>query len=155
MADEGIQHGAPAPVPVPPPPETPPRPGGPGTAADTVTLARVPPSKAPVAKPAPAQPEMKDSFREIIETIVFVVVLVLMLKTFLAEAFVIPTGSMAVTLLGYHKDVTCEKCGYDFKVNASSEAEAQPGRDKEDVLTADCPNCRYRNVIAGIRGGRQ
>src|SRR5437879_2457371 len=32
------------------------------------------------------------NFREIAETVVFVVVLVLLLKTFVAEAFVIPTG---------------------------------------------------------------
>src|SRR5271156_3648874 len=43
-------------------------------------------------------PEQKDAFREIVETVVFVVVLVLLLKAFIAEAFVIPTGSMATTL---------------------------------------------------------
>ena len=48
-------------------------------------------------------PAVKDAFREVVETVVFVVVLVLMLKTFVAEAFVIPTGSMAETLLGYQK----------------------------------------------------
>src|SRR5262249_38961186 len=50
--------------------------------------------------------EPRDSLREIAETVVFVVVLVLMLKTFVAEAFVIPTGSMAETLYGYQKIVT-------------------------------------------------
>ena len=75
-------------------------------------------------KPAPtaARPaHQNDGFREIIETVVFVVVLVLLLKTFLVEAFVIPTGSMADTLLGYHKDFTCEKCRYPFLVNCSAE----------------------------------
>src|SRR5712691_7356281 len=52
-------------------------------------------------------PPQTSSGREVVETIVFVVVLVLLLKSFVAEAFVIPTGSMATTLLGYHKDVTC------------------------------------------------
>ena len=87
---------------------------------------------------------MKDGTREVIETIVFVVVLVLLLKTFLAEAFVIPTGSMATTLLGYHQDVTCDMCGYRFLVNASSEAEDRP---KQIVTKAYCPNCRYLNVL--------
>ena len=41
-----------------------------------------------------------DPTREVFETVVFVVVLVLMLKLFVAEAFVIPTGSMASTLWG-------------------------------------------------------
>src|SRR5690348_16217397 len=77
--------------------------------------ARLPTTAAPAIRTAPKGPgpgEMKDGTREVIETIVFVVVLVLLLKTFLAEAFVIPTGSMATTLLGYHLDVTCDMCGY-------------------------------------------
>ena len=55
-----------------------------------------------------AQHQQTDSFREVVETVVFVVaVLVLMLKTFVAEAFVIPTGWMAETLYGYQKLVVC------------------------------------------------
>jgi hypothetical protein len=100
---------------------------------------------APAASPQNKGPgEMKDGIREIVETIVFVVVLVLLLKTFLAEAFVIPTGSMATTLLGYHREVTCEMCGYTFLVNASSEAEDKPPRF---VTKCYCPNCRYLNVL--------
>ncbi|MFM7149790.1 MAG: hypothetical protein ACKO23_08100, partial [Gemmataceae bacterium] len=60
------------------------------------------------------QPSTMDNPREIIETVVFVVVLVLMLKSFVAEAFVIPTGSMAETLYGYQKMVTCPQCGVEF-----------------------------------------
>jgi len=89
-------------------------------------------------------PENKDGFREIVETIVFVVVLVLLLKTFQAEAFVIPTGSMATTLLGYHKDVACEKCRYRFKVNASDEVEKRP---PDIVESWFCPNCRFHNRL--------
>jgi DNA-directed RNA polymerase subunit RPC12/RpoP len=86
-------------------------------------------------------PQNTDGTREIIETIVFVVVLVLLLKTFLAEAFVIPTGSMAPTLLGYHKHVKCEQCGFEILVNASSEVEEQ-GQPR--VVEWQCPNCRYK-----------
>ncbi len=72
---------------------------------------------------APVQ--QADSIREIIETVVFVVVLVLMLRSFAAEAFVIPTGSMATTLWGYQKVVTCPECGYEFPVNCSQEVDPQ------------------------------
>jgi signal peptidase I len=96
-------------------------------------------------KSAPPQ-EVKDGFREVIETIVFVVVLVLLLKTFLAEAFVIPTGSMATTLLGYHREVTCQKCGYPFLVNASSEADPQEFRPQA-VESCVCPNCSFHNRL--------
>jgi hypothetical protein len=104
-----------------------------------------------LAKPdvsrGPGPGDMKDGTREIIETIVFVVVLVLLLKTFLAEAFVIPTGSMATTLLGYHWDVTCEKCGYQFLVNGSSEGEGDPDKGITKVTQCYCPNCHYLNTL--------
>jgi len=87
--------------------------------------------------------EHKDGFREIIETVVFVVVLVLLLKSFAAEAFVIPTGSMAETLYGYQKQVTCPKCNYHFPVNCSSEIDPQQEALREPVVGAICPNCRY------------
>jgi hypothetical protein len=97
-----------------------------------------------VATTAPGRPATSgetDSFREVVETIVFVVVLVLLLKSFLAEAFVIPTGSMATTLLGYHRHVTCPQCGYHFDVNASKEVDAQEG-ELQPVIGCTCPNCR-------------
>src|SRR5437588_10326264 len=90
------------------------------------------PAPAPIGslRVAPAAAEhhvSKDSFREIVETVVFVVVLVLLLKTFVAEAFVIPTGSMAETLLGYQKWATCPECGYTFPVNCTSEFDPHQG----------------------------
>lgn len=114
----------------------------------------------PTAAPAAKKPDtdVKDTFRELIETVVFVVVLVLMLKTFLAEAFVIPTGSMAKTLLGYHYKVTCEQCGYVNWVNASKEAE-HPPRDEKNrprLLKCRCQNCAFINETARpepVRGG--
>lgn len=87
--------------------------------------------------------EIKDSFRELIETVVFVVVLVLMLKTFLAEAFVIPTGSMADTLLGYHYKVKCTQCEYVNWVNATHEAEPPPGVRDPRVERCQCSNCKF------------
>jgi hypothetical protein len=85
-------------------------------------------------------PEPKDGFREIVETVVFVVVLVLLLKAFLAEAFVIPTGSMAPTLLGYHRNVTCPQCGHTFPVNLSNELDPE-SRMNVRVTGCTCPNC--------------
>lgn len=111
------------------------------------------PAEQPLLLPKAKKPhEPKDNLRDIIETVVFVIVLVLLLKTFIAEAFVIPTGSMATTLLGYHKDVTCPKCGYNFVVNASKEADAQE-RWPQLVTGCTCPNCRYRVKIQPRRAG--
>ncbi|HEX5432504.1 MAG TPA: signal peptidase I [Bryobacteraceae bacterium] len=75
---------------------------GPTPAADTEPLPSPTPEPSPQLRDEPARNrpvEAKDSLREIIETVVFVVVLVLLLKSFVAEAFVIPTGSMENSLL--------------------------------------------------------
>jgi signal peptidase I len=98
----------------------------------------------PLSKPTvQSRPvEMKDGWREVVETVVFVVVLVLLLKSFVAEAFVIPTGSMAETLYGYQKLVTCPKCRYEFPVNCSCEVDPQQG-PPTPVVACTCPNCRY------------
>lgn len=101
--------------------------------------------KAMAEKPAAHEP--KDNFREIIETVVFVVVLVLLLKTFVAEAFVIPTGSMATTLLGYHGDVTCKECGLRFTVNRSEELPERNRVNPQGLRGCVCPNCRAYNTL--------
>lgn len=100
------------------------------------------------AKKKPAHPP--DRTREAIETIVFVVVLVLLLKLFVTEAFVIPTGSMAETLYGYQKIVTCPKCGHEFPVNSHDEVEGaadpnNPGGPRRHMVMVGytCPNCRF------------
>src|SRR5205814_3179558 len=103
-------------------------------------LATAPP---PPPRERQAPPEPKDNFREVVETVVFVVVLVLMLKSFVAEAFVIPTGSMAETLWGYQKLVECPKCHHEFPVNCSSEVDPQPPSERSPVVGCTCPNCRY------------
>jgi signal peptidase I len=99
----------------------------------------------PGARPAKAAPEPQqtDGVREIIETIVFVVVLVLLLKSFAAEAFVIPTGSMAETLYGYQRIIKCPQCGREFPVNCSTEVDPSQGNRQEKITGCTCPGCRY------------
>ena len=50
-------------------------------------------------------------------------ILALVVRGFEAQAFVIPTGSMAPTLMGRHKEITCPQCGFVYAVNASEEVE--------------------------------
>src|SRR5262245_3842463 len=84
---------------------------------------KLPSSESPTKAPAAAT---SHAIRETVESIVIAFVLAFLFRTFEAEAFVIPTGSMAPTLMGRHKDVDCEKCGHRFQVNASEE-EQIPG----------------------------
>ena len=81
--------------------------------------------------------------RETIESIVVAIMLALMFKAFEAEAYIIPTGSMATTLRGEHFDLVCAQCGYRFQTNCSSK--------RSDVRAAFCPICRYRTVLAPER----
>ena len=89
----------------------------------------------------PADGAAPDGVRELVETVVFIFVLVLTLKAFDAEAFVIPTGSMAETLLGYQKWVVCPACGYRFPANCSQQIEPSDGATHW-VGGCTCPNCR-------------
>ncbi len=111
---------------------------------------------APAETAAPSGKRRNDGFRETIESIVIAFVLAFLFRTFEAEAFVIPTGSMAETLYGRHKDVTCEKCNTHFRVSASDEIEEGSGIIAVDwsdgstpriVNFALCPNCRYPNNV--------
>jgi signal peptidase I len=86
------------------------------------------------------QVEVKETGREFLETIVFVFFLVLLLKAFVAEAFVIPTGSMAITLLGDHTPVICERCKHAYDINFQASVRPMP-------VECECPICQNRQRI--------
>ncbi|QGJ71448.1 Signal peptidase I [Planctomycetales bacterium 10988] len=71
--------------------------------------------------------EPQDGFRDIVESIVIAFILAFLFRTFEAEAFVIPTGSMAPTLMGRHKDLVDPATGYPFAVGASKEVNDEQG----------------------------
>jgi len=92
----------------------------------------------------PARP--KESWRDFWEQVVVAIILAVLIRGFDAEAFVIPTGSMAPTLMGRHKEVTCPQCGHVYSINASD--------DTEDFIVSQrlaeigiCVNCRYKAVV--------
>jgi signal peptidase I len=98
--------------------------------------------------PAPESPTTwKDSNRDLIEQIVVALILAFLIRGFEAEAFVIPTGSMAPTLMGRHKDLTCPECGQPFQVNASDEVEGFAPNSR--VRAATCINCRVPVDVSG------
>jgi signal peptidase I len=96
--------------------------------------------RTPQPKPAAPAPKAatapKESNRETIESIVVAFILALLIRGFEAEAFVIPTGSMAPTLMGRHKEITCPQCGYVYPINASENV--------EPVAWGTCANCRFQ-----------
>src|SRR5947199_5594948 len=76
-------------------------------------------------KPAAAHATFARTIRETVESVVIAFILAFMFRTFEAEAFVIPTGSMANTLKGRHKDLECKECGYRYQVSASDEVNSE------------------------------
>jgi signal peptidase I len=63
--------------------------------------------------------------RETLESIIVAFILAFLFRAFVAEAFVIPTGSMAPTLMGAHKDTVCEHCGALYQSTASYEYDSE------------------------------
>jgi signal peptidase I len=81
-------------------------------------------------------------WRETVESVAMAVVLALLFRGFVAEAFVIPTGSMAPTLDGRHKDLKCPKCGESYQVSCSPEQEYDVLTGRH-VVNGTCPVCRF------------
>ena len=101
-----------------------------------------PPAKAGT-RVAAAPKVQSHAVRETVESIVIAFVLAFLFRTFEAEAFVIPTGSMAPTLMGRHKDVECPKCGYRYTVSASEEESEDARQQPSDCIAGMCPMCHY------------
>ncbi len=73
---------------------------------------------------------------EMLESFIFVFILVLVFMAYVNHAFVIPTGSMAPTLLGNHLDFVCPQCGYHFTTEAPFSRNSGGG-------SAVCPMCHF------------
>src|SRR4051812_21196057 len=117
--------------------------------------APAPPAETP-AEP-PAQVSSLKGIKETLESIFIAFILAFIFRAFVVEAFVIPTGSMATTLLGAHMRFTCKECGYRFDINypGSGGNEDVPAKaiDSDNhplTYRAICPNCRHR-----VSGGEE
>src|SRR5262249_14620964 len=136
--------------------------------------ANKPPVPAPAARPGPApvagEKVEGPAVAGIVDTIEAIIIglgLALTFRGFFVEAFGVPAGSMAPTLLGAHFNVICPKCGYAFKRDGSPHAELLPSTDPRHpglvvlpvgdraeltnnrIVPSDtdapiiCPNCQY------------
>src|SRR4051812_14167522 len=75
----------------------------------------------PAPPKPPARPHPEGNIKDTVESILVAFILAFVFRAFVVEAFVIPTGSMAPTLLGAHMRFQCEDCGYGFVVNYPTE----------------------------------
>lgn len=96
------------------------------------------------APPDPADEQRDDAsalvgrhVAESIQTVLTAMILAFVFRAFFIEPFIIPTGSMAESLLGAHTAVVCSACGWDYAVG-----EAPAGARLRDAPM--CPNCHQR-----------
>lgn len=96
-------------------------------------------------------------WRETIESLLMAVILALLFKGYVAEAFVIPTGSMAPTLMGRHRDICCPQCNYRYQASASAEVDNETGvlKDNVYVISATCPVCRFTHAINPLKDANE
>lgn len=85
----------------------------------------------------------EQSRRETFESVIMAIILAVVVRGFVAEAFVIPTGSMAPTLQGRHKDVIDPMSGYQYQATASEERSQTGAPTGSYVTSTTCPISRY------------
>ena len=86
------------------------------------------------------------SIRDTVESVWVAIVLAFVLRGFLIEAFVIPTGSMAPRLMGEHWNLQCPACGWEYAYGVHKQFVQSRafGRGRRATPTeAECPNCGY------------
>jgi len=109
----------------------------------------------------PAAHRDESNIKDTVESILVAFILAFIFRAFIVEAFVIPTGSMAPTLLGAHLRWDCNDCGYHFATNYSArqhDADGNPiiparsgpymerrgSKPTNNVHDIYCPNCGYQ-----------
>ena len=98
-------------------------------------------------KARPEHGRSRTALRDNLESIAIAVLMVLVLRQVVVEAFRIEHGSMAPTLVGTHQEVRCPNCGWVFDV----------GSDKGGLSgDVECPNCRrvWNDASASDETGR-
>ncbi len=95
--------------------------------------------------PNPVEAELP-AIRDTFESIWVAIVLAFVLRAFMIEAFVIPTGSMAPRLMGAHWQLECASCGYSYAFGMDRNYARRSPRERAGVFTqAFCPSCGYRH----------
>jgi signal peptidase I len=79
--------------------------------------------------------------RQAVEFLAILTLAILLFRTFVAEAYIVPSGSMAPTLLGDHEEILCSGCGIRFALGLDDDRQA--GKPL-------CPNCG--NLISDRAG---
>jgi len=90
-----------------------------------------------------AKPPTAKSVAENLEWIVLAIILQFLVRCFVIEPFQIPTGSMAPTIMGNHRVIECENCGYLIEVGHGVDFQGRPVASSH----ARCPICGYETSV--------
>src|SRR3954468_515818 len=126
---------APYEVSIPPPraaPENPQTPPLPEPEVSSSPLTAASPARKPKPRPDPVD-DVGANVKETLESILVAFILAFIFRCFVVEPFVIPTGSMAPTLLGAHSRFQCPDCGYRFDVNYSGPEARNRSSSADDI----------------------
>jgi signal peptidase I len=96
------------------------------------------------------RPDGGSVVKENIEALLFAAVFALAIREYIFQAFKIPTGSMAPTLMGEHKDLTCPNCQLFFSVGVSRNTDTGRLDENSQSWTVFCPNCQYRFDLSAV-----
>lgn len=93
-------------------------------------------------------PDRRGVIRSLTESLVSLFIAVLLFRTFVAEGYMISTGSMAPCLLGFHKRVECPKCHQLFPFGVAYDTDAPDEADEllKSRSRAICPNCGQTGI---------
>lgn len=92
------------------------------------------------------EPNADETVKETIESIVIAFILAFVFRAFIVEPFIIPTGSMAPTMLGMHAQIACPSCGYRFDIGLDQGSIDDNGY--MPITSTDCPMCHYEVTTA-------
>lgn len=79
--------------------------------------------------------QTRAGFRQVADCLVCLAIAAILVRGFEVEGYIISTGSMAPSLLGYHKRLVCPECRCSFPYGVTADAAS------EKHVLAVCPNC--------------
>ncbi len=92
--------------------------------------------------PAPAHGPHHESpgvvIRRTVTAAILFIIFFLFIRTMMVEPFGVPTGSMAPTLIGDHRETVCPRCQHPIVVGEPSNGDS--------LSHAICPNCSLRGI---------
>lgn len=100
-----------------------------------------PQTEAPVDRSGHAPDDHLPSGRSVLEFVIALIMLIVFFRNFVAEAYLVPSGSMAPSLLGFHKRVECPSCHQTFAVGVEE--------NNQSPHSVVCINCGHPQIEVG------